>query len=195
MSEQAGLVLGLLLLVLREKDGVDVGEDSAAGDGHAGEELVELFVVSDRELEVAGDDPRALVVPGGVAGELEDFSDEALQDGREVDRGAAADSETAGREKKQNHNLDFKGKKRKAASAGRVPGFSHVAGDTADGELEAGAGGPGDLLALALAFSLAAFAFSAFGSFACEKTKRFLNGKSQVEIQWGGPAAILVGVL
>jgi hypothetical protein len=46
------------------------------------EQLVELLVVSDRELEVSGDDTRLFVVSGGVTGELEDL-------GREVCRGEA----------------------------------------------------------------------------------------------------------
>ena len=42
-------------------------------------------------LEVAGDDPGLLVVPGGVAGELEDLGGEVLHDGGQVDRGSSAD--------------------------------------------------------------------------------------------------------
>ena len=41
-------------------------------------------------LEVAGDDPRLLVVPGGVAGELEDLGGEILHDGGQVDRGSGS---------------------------------------------------------------------------------------------------------
>jgi len=42
--------------------------------GQSGEQLVELLVIADGQLEVAGDDPGLLVVPGGVAGQLEDNS-------------------------------------------------------------------------------------------------------------------------
>jgi hypothetical protein len=56
-------VLGLL----REKDGVDVREDTAGGDGDAAEELVELLVVTHGELQVAGDDAGLLVVEAGAA--------------------------------------------------------------------------------------------------------------------------------
>ena len=51
--------LGLLDLLglgsrLGDEHGVDVGEDTALGDGHAAEELVELLVVADGQLDVAG---------------------------------------------------------------------------------------------------------------------------------------------
>ena len=36
-----------------------------------------------------GDDPGLLVVPGGVAGELEDLGGEILHDGGQVDRGSS----------------------------------------------------------------------------------------------------------
>ena len=37
-----------------------------------------------------GDDPGLLVVPGSVAGELEDLGREILHDGGQVDRGSSA---------------------------------------------------------------------------------------------------------
>jgi hypothetical protein len=40
------------------------------------EELVELFVVSDSELQVSGYDTGLLVVSGGVTGKLEDLGSE-----------------------------------------------------------------------------------------------------------------------
>jgi hypothetical protein len=43
------------------------------------EKLVELLVVSDRELEVSRDDSRLFVVPGGVTGELEDLGREVWE--------------------------------------------------------------------------------------------------------------------
>jgi hypothetical protein len=54
--------------------------------------LCELFVVADRELEVARHDARLLVVASRVAGKLEDLSAEVLEHGGEVDRGAGADA-------------------------------------------------------------------------------------------------------
>ena len=41
---------------------------------------------------MAGDDPGLLVVPGGVAGELEDLGGEILHDGGQVDRGSGSNS-------------------------------------------------------------------------------------------------------
>ena len=61
-------------LLLGEKDGLDVGQDTALGDGHAGHQLVQLVVVADGQLHVARVDARLLVVAGGVAGQLEDLN-------------------------------------------------------------------------------------------------------------------------
>ena len=82
----------VLLALLGEEDGVDVGEDTAAGNGDIAEELVELLIVAHGELDVARDDAGLLVVAGSVAGELEDLSAEVLEDGRHVDGGAASDT-------------------------------------------------------------------------------------------------------
>lgn len=57
---------------------MDVGEDTALGDGDVAEELVQLLVVPDGELKVAGDDTSLLVVASSVASKLEDFSGEVL---------------------------------------------------------------------------------------------------------------------
>jgi hypothetical protein len=71
---------------------VDVGEDTALGDGHAAKELVELLVVADGQLDVAGDDAGLLVVAGSVAGKLEDLSGEVLEDGSKVHGGTTTDA-------------------------------------------------------------------------------------------------------
>ena len=44
--------------LLGEEDGVDVGEDSALGDGHAGQQLVELLVITDSELSIIVNETR-----------------------------------------------------------------------------------------------------------------------------------------
>ena len=75
--------------LLGKKDGLDVGEDSALGDGDASQKPVELLIVPDGQLKVTRDDPGLLVVPGSVAGELEDLGSEVLHDGAEVDRGSS----------------------------------------------------------------------------------------------------------
>ena len=73
-QEKTDLSLGGLLGLLGEKDSLDVGEDTALGDGHTGKQLVQLLVVTDGQLEVTGDDPGLLVVTGSVASQLEDLS-------------------------------------------------------------------------------------------------------------------------
>ena len=67
---------------------VDVGEDTALGDGDVTQKLVQLLVVSDGELQVTRDDTRLLVVAGGVACQLENLGREVLKHGGQVDGGA-----------------------------------------------------------------------------------------------------------
>lgn len=50
-----------------------------------GQQPVELFVVTDRELQVARADPSLLVVAGSVTRELENLGREVFENGREVD--------------------------------------------------------------------------------------------------------------
>ena len=89
---------------------MDVGEDSSLGDDDLAEESVELLVVSDRELQVSGNDSRFLVVSRRVSGQLEDLRREvsaltsaavlcadgarrnSLENGREVDGRTGSDS-------------------------------------------------------------------------------------------------------
>jgi len=84
--------LSLLVGLLGEEDGLDVGEDASLGDGDAGEEFVQLLVVADGELQVTGDDSALLVVAGRVAGQLEHLSGQVLHDGGQVDGGAGSDA-------------------------------------------------------------------------------------------------------
>ena len=78
--------------LLGQEDSLDVGEDTTLGDGHTGKQLVQLFVVSDGQLKVTGDDASLLVVAGGVTGQLENFGGEVLEHGSQVDRGTGTDS-------------------------------------------------------------------------------------------------------
>ena len=64
---------------------VNVGEDTTLGDGDVTEQLIQLLVVSDGELEMAGDDTGLLVVTRSIASQLEDLSREVLKDSGEVD--------------------------------------------------------------------------------------------------------------
>ena len=75
---------------LRQEDSLDVGQDTTLGDGDSGEKLVQLFVVSDGELEMSWDDPGFLVVTGCVACQLEDLSCQIFHDGCKVDWGTGS---------------------------------------------------------------------------------------------------------
>jgi hypothetical protein len=68
-----------------ERTGMDVGEDTALGDGDVAEQLVQLLIVADGELQMTRDDTRLLVVAGGVASQLEDLGREVLENSSEVD--------------------------------------------------------------------------------------------------------------
>jgi len=118
----AGFSLGTLLLSLDGQElGVDVGEDTTVGDGCVDHQSVELLVVSDGEQDVSGDDSGLLVILGGVAGQLQNFGGQILEDGGEVNGGTGSDSVTVS------------------------AGFQE-SGQTTNGELEAGSGGSRDLL-------------------------------------------------
>ena len=88
-----GCVENLLLLgLLGEKDGLNVGEDTTLSDGDSGEKLVQLLVVTDGELKMSRDDSGLLVVTSGISGQLEDLSSEVLEDGSQVDWGTSTHS-------------------------------------------------------------------------------------------------------
>lgn len=84
--------LRLLLGLLGQEHGLDVGQHTTLGDGHSGEQLVQLLVVADGQLQVTGDDPGLLVVAGSVAGQLQDFSGQVLHDGSQVDGRSSSDT-------------------------------------------------------------------------------------------------------
>ncbi|XP_059582170.1 uncharacterized protein LOC106740424 [Alligator mississippiensis] len=60
--------------------GLDVGQDAALRDRHFAQQLVELLVVADGQLQVAGDDARLLVVPRRVARQLQDLGRQVVVD-------------------------------------------------------------------------------------------------------------------
>ena len=53
---------------------MNIGEDTALGDGDVSEELVQFFIVADGELEMTGDDTGLFVVTSGVTGQLKNLS-------------------------------------------------------------------------------------------------------------------------
>ena len=109
-------LLGGLVRLLGEEDSLDVGEDSTLGDGDSGQQLVELLVVPDGELKVTRDDPGLLVVPGGVASELEDLRGEVLHDGSEVD--GSSSTNTSGVVSLAKETMDPANGELKASAAG-----------------------------------------------------------------------------
>jgi len=117
---------------------LDVGQDTTLSDGDAGEELVQLLVVADGQLEMAGDDPGLLVVSGSIASQFENLSSEVLHDGSQVDRGSSPDPLS-------------------------VVAFSQEPMDTSDGELKSSPAGS----ALALPLDLSSLSSSTHVGSAC----------------------------
>ena len=84
---------GLLALLLGgDEEDVDVGENTTGGNSGAAEKSVEFLVVSDGQLNVAGDDSCLLVVLCGISSKFEDLSGEVLKNGSEVHWGTSANS-------------------------------------------------------------------------------------------------------
>ena len=81
-SERSGL---LLLGFLGEEYSLDVGQYTTLGNSDSGEKFVQLFVITDGQLEMSWDDSRFLVVTGSVASEFKNLSSEVLHDGSQVD--------------------------------------------------------------------------------------------------------------
>jgi len=71
---------------------VDVGKNTTLGNGDIAEKLVQLLVVADSQLDVAGHDAGLLVVAGSVTGKLKDLSSEVLKDGSKVHGGTGTDT-------------------------------------------------------------------------------------------------------
>ena len=80
-----GLSSGCAGLLLGQQDCLNVGEHTALRNCNSLQQFVQLFVVSDGELQVSWDDSRLLVVSGCIAGQLEDFSSQVFQDSCKVD--------------------------------------------------------------------------------------------------------------
>jgi hypothetical protein len=81
-----------LLGLLGEKNCLNVGQDTSLSNGDTSEELVQLFIVTDGQLQVSWDDSCLLVVTGGIASQLEYFSSQVLHDGSEVHWGTSTDA-------------------------------------------------------------------------------------------------------
>ncbi|GAB1602009.1 hypothetical protein Ahia01_000479500 [Argonauta hians] len=76
-SNSSGRLLG-------EEDGLDVGQDTTLGDGYSGQQLVQLFVITNGQLQVTRNDSGFLVVSGSISCQLEHFSRQILHHGSQV---------------------------------------------------------------------------------------------------------------
>lgn len=81
----------LLLASLHHQRLVDVGDNTAAGNGRL-DERVELFVTADRQLQVAGSDALNLEVLACVASQLKHLRSQVLEDRGRVHRRGRADA-------------------------------------------------------------------------------------------------------
>ena len=82
----------LLLGLLGEEYSLDVRQDTSLGNGHTREELVQLFVVSDGQLQMSWDDTGLLVVTGSITGQLQNFSGQVFHDSSEVHWGTSTNT-------------------------------------------------------------------------------------------------------
>ena len=109
------LLLGGFLSLLGQKNCLDVGQHTALSDGDSTKEFVQLLVVTDGQLQMAGDDTGLLVVAGSIAGQLQDLSGQILKDGSQVDWSSGS-------------------------NAMSIVALAEKSVDTANGELEPGTG-------------------------------------------------------
>ena len=125
ISALANLLSGLLCLLGKEH-GLNVWQDTSLSNGHSGEKLVQLLVVTDGQLKMTGNDSALLVVTGSVSCQLKNLGGQVLHHSGKVHWGTSS------------HPLC-------------VIALSQVAVDTAHGELETSSAAAS--LGLALCFS------------------------------------------
>jgi hypothetical protein len=94
---------------------VDVGKNTTLCDGDVSEKLVQLLVIANGKLQMTRDDTGLLVVASSVAGQLEDFCCQILENSSEVNGSTGTDTLS-------------------------VVALSQKTMDTTDGECEAGLG-------------------------------------------------------
>src|SRR5688572_4513547 len=78
--------------LLWKQDCLNVGQDTALCDRYTRQQLVQLFVVTDRKLKMTRNDSCLLVVAGSVTGQLEHFSCQVFHHGRKIDRSSGTDT-------------------------------------------------------------------------------------------------------
>merc|ERR1719381_383883 len=88
-TKELGFLLGACTL-LGKQHSLDVGQDTALGNGDSSKKLVQLLVIPDSKLQMPWDDARLLVVPSGVASQLQDLSSQVLHYGCHVHWGTSS---------------------------------------------------------------------------------------------------------
>ena len=83
-SERRCLFATSLLGLLGQKNSLDVWQNTTLSDGDSRQKFVQLLVVADGELQVTRDDSGLLVVAGSVAGQLQNFGSQVLENGSQV---------------------------------------------------------------------------------------------------------------
>ena len=77
------------ILLLGQRNCLDVGQHTTLSNGHSLEQLVQLFVVSDGQLQVSGNDSPFVIVYGSVSCQVQDFSSQVFQHSCKVDWGTS----------------------------------------------------------------------------------------------------------
>merc|ERR550517_28624 len=75
--------LSLLLCtgtLLGEQHCLDVRQDTTLSNSDSSQQLVQFFIIPDGKLKMPGNDARLLVVPGSIAGQLQDLGSQILHD-------------------------------------------------------------------------------------------------------------------
>merc|ERR1719365_522439 len=78
-TKELGFLLGACTL-LGKQHSLDVGQDTALGNGDSSKKLVQLLVVPDSKLQMPWDDARLLIVSGSIASQLQDLSSQIFHD-------------------------------------------------------------------------------------------------------------------
>ena len=90
-SSSLVVALAARMVLLGQEDGLDVRQHTSLGDGNTRQKLVQLFVVSDGQLQMARVDPLLLVVTSCVTRQLEDLGSEVLHHSCKVDWSTSTD--------------------------------------------------------------------------------------------------------
>jgi len=78
--------------LLGKEDRVDGRENTTTADGNVTKKLVELLIVTNGQLDVAGDDTLTLVITSSVTSELDDLGSQVLKNSSKVDRSTSTDT-------------------------------------------------------------------------------------------------------